>query len=196
MKDFMNKALFLDRDGVINVDHGYVSSPDQFEFTKGIFEACLHFQRLGYLLIVITNQSGIARGYSTEEQFNMLTAWMCHQFSDRGVRIHGVYFCPHHPDKGIAPYVQQCQCRKPGPGLILKAISDHGIDPELSIMVGDKPSDMQAAANAGVRCKILVGRGSLAETNLSGSPDALYPDMHSVYRGLLAGEFDLPSNRT
>jgi heptosyltransferase I len=154
-----NKAIFLDRDGVINVDHGYVYLPEQFEFIDGVFEACQHFQALGYKIIVVTNQSGIARGYYTQAQFDALNQWMLEQFAHHGVHITAVYHCPHHPNQGVVPYVQECQCRKPKPGMLLRAITEHNIDPAQSIMVGDKAADMMAATAAGVGHKVLVQTG-------------------------------------
>jgi D-glycero-D-manno-heptose 1,7-bisphosphate phosphatase len=159
-------AVFLDRDGVINVDHGYVSRPEQFEFIDGIFEACQHFSALGYTLIVVTNQSGIGRGYYSEADFHRLTDWMVQRFADRGVTIAGVYWCPHHPVNAKGAYQRECDCRKPAPGMILQAAQEHDIDLASSLMLGDKVSDMQAASVAGIRRKILVLSGqSISEAN-------------------------------
>jgi D-glycero-D-manno-heptose 1,7-bisphosphate phosphatase len=152
-------AVFLDRDGVINVDHGYVSRPEQFEFIDGIFEACQHFAALGYTIIVVTNQSGIGRGYYTEADFLNLTQWMTERFAEQGVTIAGVYWCPHHPVHAQGAYQRECDCRKPAPGLILQAAAEHGIDLARSWMLGDKAADMQAAAAASVGYKILVLSG-------------------------------------
>ena len=150
------KALFLDRDGVINIDHGFVCRKEQFEFIEGVFEACKKFQTKGYKIFVVTNQSGIARGYYTINQFEKLTHWMCEQFSFNGVHITAVYYCPHHPSSGYYPYVQVCKCRKPSPGMLIQAIEKYNIDPSLSIMVGDSISDMQAAFAAGVGFRVLI----------------------------------------
>lgn len=141
----MNKAVFLDRDGVINVDKGYVHKVEDFEFVDGIFELCEFFQRNGYLIIVITNQAGIARGYYTEEDFLKLTDWMLKEFKIRGIDIAKVYYCPHHPD-----FTGPCFCRKPQPGLILKAKDEFDIDLSNSFLIGDKESDIMAGLNAGV----------------------------------------------
>jgi D-glycero-D-manno-heptose 1,7-bisphosphate phosphatase len=161
-------AVFLDRDGVINVDHGYVSRPEQFEFIDGIFEACQHFAALGYTLIVVTNQSGIGRGYYSEADFLSLTQWMTERFAEHGVTIAGVYWCPHHPVNAKGAYQRECDCRKPAPGMILQAAAEHGIDLAQSLMFGDKASDMQAASAAGVGRKILVlSCQSLSEADLA-----------------------------
>ncbi|WOH37866.1 D-glycero-beta-D-manno-heptose 1,7-bisphosphate 7-phosphatase [Thalassotalea fonticola] len=152
----MNRALFLDRDGIINVDHGYVYKPEEFEFVDGIFDVCRHAQDLGLQLIVITNQSGIARGKYTEEQFLTLTDWMKKEFLKERIIITDVFFCPHHPTKGLDAYKLACKCRKPEPGMIFKAAQKHKIDLKQSIFIGDKVSDIKAAENAGVHNRILV----------------------------------------
>lgn len=176
----MNKAAFLDRDGVINIDHGYVSQPEHFEFIDGVFAACQHLQQLGYKLIVVTNQSGIARGYYTEQDFKQLSHWMTEQFAAHQVTIDGVYFCPHHPDKGTAPYLQQCHCRKPEPGMLLTAIAEHNIDAASSIMLGDKAADMQAASAAGVGRKILVMSGQPLSDEDRKSADEIWPSIKTA----------------
>ncbi len=152
----MNKALFLDRDGIINIDHGYVYKVEQFEFVDGIFEVCQHAQALGYQIIVITNQSGIGRGMYNEDDFTKLTQWMNKQFLQQQVLITDVFFCPHHPSKGTNGYKIQCKCRKPAPGMILEAANKHNIDLSSSIFIGDKSSDIEAAFNAGIEKRILV----------------------------------------
>ena len=153
----MQKAAFLDRDGVINADHGYVSRPENFEWLPGVFEACRELVRLGYALVVVTNQSGIARGYYGEEDFLRLTDWMKARFADEGVSIAGVYYCPHHPEKGIGAYKLACDCRKPMPGMLLRAAEELSLDLSKSVMFGDKPGDMTAARRAGVPVRIQVG---------------------------------------
>lgn len=158
-----NKALFLDRDGVINVDHGYVYRKEDFEFVDGIFEACRHFQEQGYLLIVVTNQSGIARGMYSEAQFQELTDWMVERFKEQGVTITKVYHCPHHPDFGPADE-RDCDCRKPKPGMILRGIEEFDLAPAECIMIGDKESDMKAAEAAHLSRRIMVSEASQSMT--------------------------------
>lgn len=143
-------ALFLDRDGVINVDHGYVFTPEKFDFIEGIFELVAHANNSGYLVVVVTNQAGIGRGYYTEDDFHALTDWMCSKFAEHNARIDAVYFCPYHPDHGVGVYRQESVFRKPGPGMLLKAAEDLCIDLANSLMVGDKDSDVKAAEAAGV----------------------------------------------
>ncbi len=140
-----NRALFLDRDGVINIDKDYVYKIEDIEFIDSIFEVCKHFQDSGYQIFVITNQSGIARGYYSEKDFYILTEWMLREFQKRGIIITKVYFCPHHPE-----YTGECECRKPQPGMIIRAYKEYNLDLKNSILVGDSVSDIQAGINAGI----------------------------------------------
>lgn len=144
----IHKALFLDRDGVINVDHGYVYRPTDFAFVPGIFELCRRFQASDFKLVVVTNQSGIGRGYYTEADFWLLTEWMMSEFKQREIEISAVYFCPHHPDKALGDYKQSCDCRKPKPGMLFQAQQDLNLDLSQSALVGDKMTDIQAANEA------------------------------------------------
>ena len=146
-------ALFLDRDGVINIDHAYVFRAADFEFIDGIFDLVLAAKKSGYLVIIVTNQAGIGRGYYTEADFHRLMDWVGSQFVSRGSHIDGVYFCPDHPEHGVGAYRKDSAFRKPGPGMLLQAAADHDIDLTNSIMVGDKVSDVEAGRAAGV-CKL------------------------------------------
>ena len=137
------KTIFLDRDGVINKEVNYLHNIDDFEFIDGVFEACRHFQKLGYEIIIITNQSGIARGYYTEYDYQLITKWMLDQFEERNVKILDVFHCPHGPDSS-------CDCRKPKPGMLLQAINQYGIDMKRSWMIGDKDVDIKAANAANI----------------------------------------------
>jgi D-glycero-D-manno-heptose 1,7-bisphosphate phosphatase len=150
------KALFLDRDGVINIDRSYVHSPDEFHFTDGIFELCRAAQILGYLLIVVTNQAGIARGYYTESAFLDLTDWMIHRFAERQIQIARVYYCPYHPVHGVGGYKRDSADRKPRPGMLLRARADFDLDLASSVLVGDTLSDIHAAKAAAVGLRILL----------------------------------------
>ena len=145
------KAAFLDRDGVINEDLGYVGKIENFKFKDGIFELLKLLQDLGYTLFIVTNQSGIARGCYTEEDFYNLTQWMIEEFKKRGIEIKDIRFCPHHPD-----ITGECECRKPKPGMILKLANKYNINLAKSIMIGDKESDIKAAQNAGIKRSYLV----------------------------------------
>lgn len=152
-------AIFLDRDGTINVDHGYVHEIDQFQFIDGVIEACLQLKEMGFALVLVTNQSGIARGKFSEAQFLRLTEWMDWSLADRGVDLDGIYFCPHHPEGSVKEYALACDCRKPLPGMFLTAKDELNIDMASSYIVGDKIEDLQAANAAGVGHKILVRSG-------------------------------------
>ena len=142
----MKKALFLDRDGVINVEKEYLYKKEDFEFIEGIFELCSHYQELGYLIFIVTNQSGIARKFYTEDDFARLTQWMLQEFEKEGIHITRVYHCPHHPDISGA-----CECRKPKPGMLREAAEAFDVDLKNSIMIGDKERDIEAGLNAGLR---------------------------------------------
>jgi D-glycero-D-manno-heptose 1,7-bisphosphate phosphatase len=152
-----NRALFLDRDGVINHDSGYTSTVESFLFIDGIFDVCREARRMGYLLIVVTNQAGIGRGYYSEQDFSNLTKWMCEQFEAKSAPISDVFYCPFHPKYGVGNFKKNSFDRKPNPGMLLRAAEKYGLDLSRSIMIGDKDSDMQAAKNAGigVRCHYL-----------------------------------------
>lgn len=139
------KALFLDRDGVVNVEKEYLYKIEDFEFIDGIFELCRHYSDLGYLIFIVTNQSGIARSYYSEDDFTYLTNWMIAAFAQKGIVISKVYHCPHYP-KISAP----CSCRKPEPGMLLEAQKEFNIDLAHSIIVGDKERDIEAGLNAGL----------------------------------------------
>lgn len=162
----MKKALFLDRDGIINVDHGYVYKIEEFEFMPKIFDLCKLAVEKGYLIIVITNQSGIGRGKYTELDFEKLTKWMNEQFSINSIYITDVFYCPHHPEKAIDHYLKTCDCRKPAPGLINQAVSKYQIDVNKSVFIGDKQSDMLAAESAGVKTRVLFSNNTSNNKNL------------------------------
>jgi len=150
-----NKAVFFDRDGIINVEKNYVYKIVDFEFINGIFELMQFFINDGYKIIVITNQAGIARGFYTEDDFNILTKWMCEKFSQKGIQITKVYYDPYHPD-GIGEYKKESFNRKPNPGMILQAKKDFNLDLEKCILIGDKESDIKAGVNAGIKDNILI----------------------------------------
>lgn len=160
------RALFLDRDGVINVDHGYVCKSEQIVFVEGIFELVRVANDAGYLVIIVTNQAGIGRGYYCEADFHNLMDWMKARFADHGATIDAVYFSPYHPEHGLGIYRKQSSCRKPSPGMLLQAQTEFGIDMGLSTLIGDKVTDIQAGAAAGV--------GTLLILNSEEVPDNSY----------------------
>lgn len=153
----MRRAAFLDRDGVINLDHGYVVRREDFVFVPGALDACRTLHALGFALVVVTNQSGIGRGLYTTADFLALTDWMKGEFARYGAPLAGVYHCPHHPTDAVGAWRVECACRKPAPGMLLAAIADLGLDPARSVMFGDRRSDLQAAQGAGVPERVLLG---------------------------------------
>ena len=154
----MNKAIFLDRDGTLNIDYGYVHEIDNFKFIDGAIDALRELKKMGYMLVLVTNQSGIARGYFSEEQFLQLTEWMDWSLAEQDVDLDGIYYCPHHPE-GKGEYKEDCDCRKPKPGMLLQAIKELKIDPTQSIMVGDKVEDLKAGIGAKMKMNVLVRTG-------------------------------------
>jgi len=156
-------ALFLDRDGVLNEDHGYVHRWEDFRWIPGAREAIAAFNRAGWIVIVVTNQSGVGRGYYTEDDMHALHGRMIEDLAAAGGHVDAVYHAPQHPDAPLAAYRHpDPPDRKPNPGMILRALAEWPIDREASILVGDKPSDLEAALRAGVRGVLFPG-GNLAE---------------------------------
>ena len=168
------KLLILDRDGVINYDSdAYIKSVEEWIPLPGAIEAIAQLSKAGWTVAIATNQSGIARGYFSEDDFMNLTEWMDWSLADRDVDLDGIYFCPHHPDHG-AP----CDCRKPAPGMLLLAQQELGIDMARSYMVGDKPSDLKAAINAGVGHKVMVRTGKVVTDEGTALADTIYDNLH------------------
>ncbi len=157
-------AIFIDRDGTINVDHGYVYEINRFQFIDGVINACHTLKRMGFKQVLITNQSGIARGKFSEKQFIFLTKWMNWFLAHYGVEFDRIYYCPHHPEAIIKKYCQVCYCRKPQPGMLLHALHELNIDISSSYIVGDKLEDIQAGRAVGIGTTVLVRSGqSLTE---------------------------------
>jgi D-glycero-D-manno-heptose 1,7-bisphosphate phosphatase len=154
----MRRAAFLDRDGVINVDTGYVHRIEDFKFVPDTLEACRELTRRGWLLVVATNQSGIGRGLYTVQDFHALTDWMRTRFERFGAPLAGVYYCPHHPTDAIDGFRIRCECRKPQPGMLLQAARELSLDLAQSILFGDKCEDLQAAHSAGIAHRVLLGK--------------------------------------
>ena len=156
----MQKALFLDRDGVINIDHGYVSTIEKFEFTEGIFDLLRLFLDKGYLLFIVTNQSGIGRGYYSEEDFLTLTSWMLNEFKKEGIEISSVHYCNHAPE-------ENCSCRKPATGMVDAILKERTISLKNSWLIGDKQSDIDLAHNAKIAHTIAIGERDIRSATLS-----------------------------
>ena len=155
----MNKAVFLDRDGVINLKGNsyYISREEEFFFNKGVFEALSYFSGKGYLLIIITNQGGIARGIFTIAHLEKLHGFMMSELESAGIKLAKIYYCPHHPD------IESCRCRKPGTLLFEKAIEEFDIDPTQSFMIGDSEIDIIPAEKLGITGILLPTNGNMME---------------------------------
>lgn len=144
-------AVFLDRDGVLNIDKGYVHRSTDFEWVPGAVEAIKYLNDKGYLVFVVTNQAGIARGYYSEKDFLNLSKWMNTLLMKDGAHLDAIYYCPHHPVQGVGVYLQTCKCRKPNPGMLKQAMQEWSIDMKRSFLVGDMPHDVQAAERANIK---------------------------------------------
>jgi len=151
-----SKALFLDRDGVINHEIGYLHRPEDVRFVEGIFPLCRAAQSLGYKLVVVTNQSGIARGYYSTEEFHALMEFFRAEFLREGVTLDAVYHCPYHPEHGVGEFKRESEDRKPSPGMIRRAARDLDLDLAQSLLIGDRCSDLAAARAAGLRQAFLI----------------------------------------
>jgi len=154
-------ALFLDRDGVINVDHSFIFRREDFEWVVGAKSVIRRFNDMGWWVFVVTNQSGIARGYYTEEQMQDLHNWMSAEIANAGAHLDQIYHCPFHEDGTIPRYTKDSYDRKPKPGMLIRAMTDFPVVKERSFLIGDKQADLEAARAAGVRGFLFTG-GDLA----------------------------------
>lgn len=186
----MKRAVFLDRDGVINRDHGYVHRWEDFEFVPGVLDAAARLSSDGWTLVVVTNQSGIARGFYSEEAYLALTQQMTEVFARAGAPIAAVYHCPHHPEGRIAALAVDCGCRKPAPGLLLRAQDELGLSLPDSVMVGDKASDLAAASRAGVGRSFLICPGQVQALVHDARGQAVFRDLSSCVDHLLGGAME------
>lgn len=153
-------ALFLDRDGVVNVDRGYVHTPEQTQWLPEIFRIVEHAHVAGYLPVIVTNQAGIARGFYDEATFLAYTAWVHEEFRRRGVPLAATFYCPHHPEVGHEALRGLCECRKPASGMFVAAIAQLQLNASRSWMIGDMPHDLVAARGAGIGTQIHVSDAS------------------------------------
>ncbi len=162
----LQRAAFLDRDGVINIDRGYVYRREDFQFVAGALEGARRLHEMGFLLVVTSNQSGIGRGLYTEADFHALTGWMRDEFQTAGAPLAGVYYCPHHPTEAIGAYLRVCECRKPAPGM---------------------SSDLEAARTAGVPIRVLLGTDAREMPALPSADDLA----SAAFRGLFEATADV-----
>ena len=189
MGDLMaqRRAVFLDRDGVINVDHGYVHKVEHFRFVPGSDTAMARLQAAGYRLVVVTNQSGLGRGLYSIDDYERFTSHLRQQLSAAGVRLDAVLHCPHLADAAVPHYRLACDCRKPGPGMLLQAARELSLDLRQSVIVGDRLSDVQAGRAAGVGHCVLVRSGvALAAEDLQ-QADAVYDNLAEFAQAWLSG---------
>jgi len=178
-------AAFIDRDGVINVEHGYVHRAEDFELIPGVPQGLAQLAAAGYRLVVVTNQSGIARGRYTVADMDKLHEHMRTVLLEHRVQLAGIYYCPHLPGGSVAEYAIECDCRKPAPGLLLQAARELGLDLNRSVIVGDKASDIQAGRAAGVAFKVLVRSGHDFDAAAEGLADAVADDLGSAAQIIL-----------
>lgn len=181
-----NRAVFLDRDGVVNVEREYLHRIEDFEFLPGVPQALARLQSAGWRLVVVTNQSGIARGYYTQADYQRLTAHMVDALAREGVALEGVLHCPHLPNATVEAYRVECECRKPAPGMLLAAAKQFDIDLSASVMVGDKASDVQAGRAACVGRCWLVRSGHALDDQAVRAADAVHADLRACADALLA----------
>jgi D,D-heptose 1,7-bisphosphate phosphatase len=182
----MNKAVFLDRDGTIIEDVGYLNSPDQIKFIPGSVEAIKLLKDAGYKVIIITNQAGVARGLISEDMLQtidkIIHKWILHG----GGHLDGIYYCPHHPEHGVYPYRQECECRKPNLGMIKKATKAHNIDLSQSYIIGDKATDVETGQRAGIKTvMVLSGLGKEEKKLLKNPPDHVAENLLAAVKWIL-----------
>lgn len=150
-------AVFFDRDGVLNKDTGYVYRKEEYQWFPGAIETIKFFNDKEYFVFVVTNQSGVGRGYYCEQDVRTLHDWMNSQLAKAGAHIDAFYYCPHHPEAKLEKYRQICNCRKPGPGLIMQALTEWPVDIQQSFIIGDKSSDIEAGRSAGLGGYLFTG---------------------------------------
>lgn len=167
----MHKAVFLDRDGTIIEDVGYLNDPRQIKFIPGAIEAIKLLNENGYKVIVITNQAGVARGLTTEDMVQTINKVIHRNILNGGGVVEAFYYCPHHPEHGVYPYRKDCECRKPHPGLVKKAEKEHQIDLSQSFIVGDKESDLETGTQANIKSiLVLTGTGENTKKEMKQAP--------------------------
>ena len=184
--DALRRAAFIDRDGVINEERSFVFRPEDFVLLPGAIEGLRALQHAGFLLVVITNQSGIARGLYRDEDYQSLTTHMQSELRARGVRLDAIEYCPHLPDAPLPQYRRACECRKPRPGMLRRAAATLGIDLPHSVLIGDRATDVAAGRAAGIGRCLLVRSGYPISAQDAASADAVFDDLAACARDLLA----------
>lgn len=174
----MNKAIFLDRDGTINIEKNYLYRIEDFEYLEGVKTALLELQSRGFMLIIVTNQSGIARGYYTEEDYEYLTDWMLKDLASDGIHITDCLYCPHHPEAAVEKYRKNCSCRKPAIGLFEQAAAKYDINLSASYAIGDKMRDLAICE------KTPDMKGVLVYSDKNSIPDG-YQNIYAVSGGII-----------
>lgn len=184
-----DKAVFLDRDGTIVEDIGYINSPKDLALIPGAVDAIRMLNEAGYKVVVITNQAGVARGLVTEDMLQTIDKTLHKYILSGGAHLDAIYYCPHHPEYGFYPYKQACECRKPHPGLIKKAEKDLKIDLSQSYMIGDKATDVEAGSRAGTKTIfVLTGKGMKEREKLNGKPDHVADNLLEAIQWILKNE--------
>ncbi len=177
---FKNSALFLDRDGVINIDKRYVYLAADFVFINGIFDICRRAKSAGMKVVVVTNQAGIARGYYTEANFHELTDWMCGKFLEQGISVDKVYYCPYHPNYGLGEYKKDSFDRKPNPGMLFRARDELNICLEKSFLVGDSMTDIEAAQAGKLEKAVLFSKNGKFPKNSMIKPSFISSSLFEI----------------
>ena len=185
------RAVFIDRDGTISEEVGYINHVSRFHLFPYAAAAIKHLNESGWLAVVITNQAGVARGYFSEDTIQTVHATMTKELESTGARLDAIYYCAHHPSLGEPPYRLDCDCRKPKPGLISRAAKDFDIDLDESWMVGDRYSDVELARNAGVKSMFVLsgyGRGEWEHqrANWTAQPDLVAEDLLEAVRHIVS----------
>ena len=191
--DMANSAVFLDRDGTINEEMGYVNHLDRFVLLPRVGQAIRLLNENGLKAVVVTNQSGVARGYFPESLVHQIHHKMRDLLKIEGAQIDGIYYCPHHPEAGNPPYRQKCRCRKPAPGLVEEAVRDLDIDCSKSYVIGDRGLDIEFAHQIGAKgILVLTGYGKgeweYLRDQWSAKPEHVAPDLYEAVQWVLQQE--------
>lgn len=193
MNSASRRAVFVDRDGTVNEEIDYLCEPDQIRLIPGAAEAIDRLRKSGWLVVVITNQSAVARGLLSEDTLATIHKRLCTLLAELGTRVDAIYYCPHHPTEGLTPYNLDCECRKPNPGMILKAARELNIDIAKSIVIGDRLQDLETARRVGAR-RILVktgyGAGELLSLDVQreATPEYIADDLLDASNWILAAD--------